>query len=143
MNIVNLQEARCEPETVGSVLSREEAFEDGILVDASDVASGFGFSMPVALTQDCWRDCVSWEDADNERKGVSDTEGGRLRDVLFNGMNALANAGRRRYSKPSICYSVYRIPRRGLFRAPREVELRLAVEVEDGKLVATISLASE
>lgn len=57
--------------------SRADALRDGLLIDASEVASQAGFDIPVALTAAAWREAVSdspWEDIQDEL--------GRLWDLL-------------------------------------------------------------
>jgi len=63
-----------------SVYSREQALEDGSLVDVSQLAADAGFKVPVALTAAAWADCVAW---DAEREVCPQDETGRLWDVLM------------------------------------------------------------
>ena len=58
-----------------STYSRAQAFEDGVLVDAGEMATEVGFRIPVALTAAVWSDCVVWTDADTERQVHQDQFG--------------------------------------------------------------------
>jgi hypothetical protein len=68
--------------------TREQALEDGVLVDVSETAAEAGFSIPVAMTQAAWSGLVSW---DNNNRGIQD-EMGRLWDVLTMGRYFARNA---------------------------------------------------
>ena len=57
--------------------SRRQAIEDGVLVDASELAREAGFRFPVALTHSVWCECVKVPE------GVAgQDETGRLWDIL-------------------------------------------------------------
>jgi hypothetical protein len=57
--------------------SRKQAIEDGVLVDASELAREAGFRFPVALTRSVWCECVEVPE------GVTgQDETGRLWDIL-------------------------------------------------------------
>lgn len=57
--------------------TRQEAIEDGFLVDVSTAASEAGFKYPVALTRTVFEDCVA---VPAETSGQDET--GRLWDIL-------------------------------------------------------------
>lgn len=58
--------------------TRREALADGVLVDATDMATQAGFRVPVALTAPAWAKCVTVP------PGVDcQDEAGRLWDVLM------------------------------------------------------------
>jgi hypothetical protein len=137
------QEAIASPVIVADAYSREQDFEDGILVDASDVARKIGFSWPIAISEACWRDAVSWDDQDNDRKGLTEGEDDRLWSVLLMAADAMKNAYHRRFTGSEILFSVYRIPRAGLRRMPLKLDLMFSISFEGRTPVGTISLASE
>ena len=58
--------------------TREQALEDGFLVDVSETASEAGFTIPVAMTRAAWTDLVEW----NDNNRAFQDEAGRLWDVL-------------------------------------------------------------
>ena len=60
--------------------SRAQAIEDGVLVDATQVAQEAGIKYPVALTQAVWADVV---EPDPEDRAEGQSEQGRLWDVLW------------------------------------------------------------
>ena len=65
------------PDVVICSYSRAQAIADGVLIDASKLASEAGFRYPVALTSAAWRTCVEVPPADKTHDQV-----GRLWDVL-------------------------------------------------------------
>lgn len=60
-----------------SVYTREQAIEDGVLVDVSETAREAGVTFPVALTAGVWAECVSWLGDSTQ------DETGRLWDVVW------------------------------------------------------------
>ena len=60
--------------------SREQALEDGVLVDVSEMAREAGFTVPVAVTRAVWR---LIEPTEQERTVYLQDESGRLWDVLW------------------------------------------------------------
>jgi hypothetical protein len=61
-----------------SVYTREQAIDDGVLIDVTETAREAGFVFPVAMTCGAWGDLVAW---DSENPWPQD-ESGRLWDVL-------------------------------------------------------------
>jgi hypothetical protein len=123
--------------------TREDAFEDGVLVDVADVAREAGFRAPIALSEAAWRDCVAWDSQDNARKGLGDSEDDRLWDVLQAAAEAVKLAHHRRHYGTTILASVWRVPRPGVWRAAKQVDLKVEMGFEAGEMVGTIYLASE
>ena len=62
-----------------STYSRAQAIEDGVLVDAGEMATEVGFRIPVALTAAAWSDCVVWSHADSEHQVHQDQSGAPVR----------------------------------------------------------------
>jgi hypothetical protein len=58
-----------------STHSRGQAIEDGVLVDAGDMARQAGFRFHVAITPAVWSDCVVWTDADSSGQVHQDQSG--------------------------------------------------------------------
>ena len=67
---------------VVSTVTRAQALEDGVLMDAGSTAREAGLRRPVALAAAAWDECVSWTDGDSAAQVPQDPEG-RLGDVLF------------------------------------------------------------
>ena len=67
-----------DPDLVFSY-SRRQALEDGVLVDASEMAREAGFRYPVAVTRAVWDGVVT---PDDESRALGQSEAGRLWDVL-------------------------------------------------------------
>jgi hypothetical protein len=84
--------------------TREEAINDGVLVDVSATAAEAGFTVPVALSASLWADAVAWD----ETNRVAQDETGRLWDVIW--MASLA--ARRGGSGSRVNVDVLRIPNR-------------------------------
>lgn len=79
--------------------SREQAIEDGVLVDVSEAARRSGFKYPVALTCGAWAACVVVPDG----LGHLQSEFGRLSDILW----MLRDAVRSGDSGPELSFAVH------------------------------------
>ena len=55
------------PEDLISSYSREQAIDDGVLVDVSSVAKEMGIRYPVALSSGVFDECVSWSAEDDAK----------------------------------------------------------------------------
>jgi hypothetical protein len=130
------------------VYTRAQAIADGVLVDVSETAREAGFSVPVAMTQAAWADCVAWTEEDEERKpnGTGQDEAGRLWDVLYMGFLAIR---RKRDAAPrdnpqQLGYQLRRVPREGREVRPRLATLVLHVGPGDNfEPVVTVMLPGE
>jgi len=96
--------------TAISIYSRAQAIEDGILVDVTKQAKELGFKYPVAVTNNVWASCISW-DAEKE-KAVQD-EAGRLYDVLW-----IAMITAKRTKGEQAFFDVFHIPNGGMLPSP-------------------------
>lgn len=119
--------------------TRAQAIADGVLVDVSVVAQGFGFRIPVAVTAGVWADCVFWTPHDSAVQTHQD-EVARLRDVLWMAYHA-AKAGPQAQVVP---FQVLRVPRDGMGKKPFLTRLKMCVGPGDvGEPVITILLPNE
>lgn len=119
--------------------TREQAIDDGMLVDVTETAAEAGFRIPVAMTRTAWADCVEWSDVDGKRQTHQD-EAGRLWDVLWMAMNAARRGGGRQ----SLQFQFYRVPRGGRGTRPRLAELVAYIGAGDlGEPVITIMQPGE
>lgn len=117
--------------------TRNQAIEDGFLIDVSDVATQAGFRFPVALTRATYEDCVAWSEDDQKRKKVINDASGRLWDVL----TCLHYAIKVSSVENVIKFPVHRVPRSGASRRPERVVLYAIVGPGDhGEPVITIQL---
>ena len=117
--------------------TRQQAIDDGMLIDVSILAREAGFRVPVAITAAAWADCVAWSNADSKRQCHQD-EAGRLWDVLW----MLKLAARRGGSE--IRYQLYRVPRGGRGVKPRLTTLKAICGPGDqGEPVITVLLPGE
>lgn len=119
--------------------TREQAIDDGMLVDVTETAAEAGFRIPVAITCAAWADCVEWSDVDSKRQTHQD-EAGRLWDVLWMAMIAARRGGGRQ----SLQFQFYRVPRGGRGTRPRLAELVAHIGAGDlGEPVITIAQPGE
>ena len=120
--------------------TRAQAIEDGVLIDATEMAREAGFKWPVALTAAAWADCVAWCDADNERQAYQD-QSGRLWDVLFMASYAIRTA---KNSDQQMPFDLYRIARDGRATESQRLTLKLILGPDDtGEPAITIMLPEE
>jgi hypothetical protein len=120
--------------------SRQQAIDDGELIDASVIAKEAGFTVPVAITRAAWVDCVEWSAETAKRKLVPQDEEGRLWDVVY--MAYLA--ARARSNEQRRLFELHRVPTHGRGNQPRRTLLAMHVGPgDDGDPVITISLPNE
>ncbi len=120
--------------------TRAQAIDDGVLIDATEMARDAGFKWPVALTVAAWSDCVAWSDADNERQVYQDRSG-RLWDVLFMASFAVRTANN---ANRQLQFDLQRIPRNGRSTTSQRLTLKLILGPGDGgEPVITIMLPGE
>ena len=123
-----------------STYSRAQALEDGVLVDAGEMAREAGFRFPVAVTAAAWADCVAWTDADSARQ-VHQDPSARLWDVLFMAHHAIRSS---RSGGDRLTFELYRVPRDGTSTEPAITTLKLIVAPGDqGEPVVTVLLLEE
>ena len=118
--------------------TRQQAIEDGYLIDVSHQAVEARFCYPVAMTRAVWEDCVAWSDDDSQRQAYQD-EAGRFWDVLWMASRAaLRSRGER------VRFQLYRVPRGGRGVRPRLVTLVMHIGPGDeGEAVVTVMLPGE
>ncbi len=120
--------------------TRAQAIDDGVLIDATEMARDAGFKWPLALTAAAWADSVAWSDADNERQVYQD-QSGRLWDVLFMASYAIQTANN---DNRQLKFGLQRIPRNGRSTTSQRLILKLILGPGDGgEPVITIMLPDE
>jgi len=120
--------------------TRAQAIDDGVLIDATEMAREAGFKWPLALTVAAWADCVAWSDDDNQRQVYQD-QSGRLWDVLFMASFAVRTANN---ADRQLRFSLQRIPRNGRSTTSQRLTLKLILGPGDGgEPVITIMLPGE
>jgi hypothetical protein len=126
----------------GSVIysyTRNQAIEDGELVDVSSTAKEAGFKLSVAVTRSVWCQYIEWTPADDDKQTVQH-ESGRLWDILWK----LSLACRCCANDSTLNYHLYVIPRDGHSRKPRQIELKAVIGGGDnGEAVITVMLPDE
>ena len=127
----------------GDVISsytRAQAIEDGVLIDAGEIAQEAGFKYSVALTSAVWSDCVAWTDDDN-RNQVYQNQTCRLWDVLYFACHAIRTSSS---LGNHILYQLNRVPCDGQSRTSVLVTLKLIIGPGDhGEPVNTILMPDE
>ena len=86
--------------------SRQDALNDGMLADVSEMAREAGFRIPVAVTASVWEECIYWPE--DEANGYGQSTDGRLWDVLFMAHCEIASA---RGNEQDLLYKLNVIPR--------------------------------
>ena len=120
--------------------TRAQAIEDGVLIDATEMAKEAGFKWPLALTAAAWSDCVAWSDADNNHQVYQD-QSGRLWDVLFMASYAVRTASN---VNQQLQFDLQRVPRNGHATKSQLLTLKLILGPGDaGEPVITIMLPGE
>lgn len=97
------------------VYTREQAIEDGVLVNVTDTAREAGFSVPVAVTRAVWTECVEWD------QPTWQDESGRLWDVVWDAKCAAV----RNPDVDRVAFEVLRVPNTPTARIARRVGLTL------------------
>lgn len=120
--------------------TRAQAIADGVLIDATELATDAGFKWPVALTAAAWAESVAWSDADNKRQAYQD-QSGRLWDVLFMAAYAIRTAGN---VDQQLLFDLHCIPRNGRATKSQQLTLKLILGPgDDAQPVITIMLPTE
>ncbi len=120
--------------------TRAQAIDDGVLIDATEMAKDAGFKWPLALTVAAWADCVAWSEDDNEHQVYQD-QSGRLWDVLFMASYAVRTGNN---ADRQLRFSLLRIPRNGRSTESQRLTLKLILGPgDDGEPVITIMLPEE
>jgi len=119
-----------------SAYSREQAFEDGVLVDVTETAREAGWKFPVALTQAVWNEYVKVP-----LKVKGQDEMGRLWDIVYMSVMSVRAAKKKGKSGSTLLFMLYV---RNDNRKPKPVTLKLIVGPGDNlEPVVTILLTDE
>ena len=122
---------------VVSTYRREQAIDDGFLVDVSQLAKEAGFIVPVAMTIEAWRKCVYWP----TDYGSHQDETGRLWDVLYLAFLAMKRAPT---GGSQLLYKLLCVPADGSSLDALEVELKIiSGPGDEGEHVITLMLPNE
>ena len=120
--------------------TRQQALQDGLLIDVSADAQEAGFTIPMAVTRRVFENCIEWseQDARNKPRGYQD-QNGRQWDVIW--MAAQSFTG-----DPTQTETVYQlrvVPRPGHGRR-RIQTLKLKIDRSDNdETVGTILFPNE
>ena len=119
--------------------SRQQAIEDGVLLDLTEHAKKYGFTVPVAITDAAYAETVEWADSD---KGLGQSTEGRLHDLLSMAyLCALQNVK----SGTDTCFFPLRVvPRGGKGVTPKRVDMKIVIGPGDtAQPVVTLMLSGE
>ncbi len=137
INQSNISEIFGEPTYI---YRREQAIEDGFLIDVSSMAKEAGFTIPVAVTHSVWTQYIEWTDEDTKRQAAQDTNG-RMWDVIWMLHVAIKKLSN---NNSSLLYTVYVVPRGGRSRKAKEIQLKSIIAGGDnGEPVITIMMPNE
>ena len=118
-----------------SVYTRQQAIDDGVLVDVTDTAKEAGFKLNTCVTSAVWNDCCAWTEDDVQQSRYLQDQSGRIWDVVY----MAAIAARENTSNSQVHYVISRIPRPGNADVSKTVTLKLHVGPGDkGEAVITI-----
>jgi len=122
-----------------SIYTRQQAIEDGVLVDVTELSKKAGFRFHTVVTNAVWKKCVAWSEEDTKSQLHQD-ESGRLWDVL----SMAIIAARQQPTVSEILYKLYCVPRDGRAKRARLTQLKLHIGPGDnGEAVITIMLPCE
>ena len=122
--------------------SRQNALDDGVLIDVTETAQEAGFKIPVAVTQAVWDRYIEWTLDDTKRQTYQDLQG-RLWDVLWMAIAGIAGDNKH---KSVVLYQLYCVPRVPTSKAklPRRTTLKMHIGPgDDHEQVITIMLPGE
>jgi hypothetical protein len=121
--------------------TRAQAIADGTLVDVSELAREYGFTVPVALTAAAWADVVAWDEGN---RAIQD-ETGRLWDVLTMLRHGIWKAKHEAAPAASrLAFNVVRVPNTRTATTPRAATLHAVSGPGDaGEPVLTVMLPTE
>lgn len=122
--------------------TREQAIQDGVLIDVSNMAEKAGFGIPVAVTYEVWNKYIKWTEEDSNKQPAQD-QPGRLWDVLWVLYVSIASK-RSSGDLSSLRYCLKVIPRDGHSKSATEITLKSVIgEGDEGEPVITIMLPNE
>ena len=126
-----------------SVYTRQQAIDDGVLVDVTEWANEAGFKLSAVVTRAVWEDCCNWTDEDDRNSHhAGQTTAGRAWDVLF--LAGMAAREKRNQGRSQLHFYISRIPRPGTSDTNKIVTLKLHIGPgDDGEAVLTIMLPHE
>lgn len=123
--------------------TREQAIKDGVLVDISNKAKEYGYTIPIAVTYLVWDKYIEWTEQDSDRQ-TSQDQTGRLHDILW--MLRLAIRGNR--NTDQLLFKLSIVPRSANSKRETAVTVQLKAVIGasspcDSKPAITIMLPDE
>lgn len=130
----NEQPIGLSPDKFVSARDREQAIEDGTLIDAGYLAWNAGFDRSVMVTSAVWNKCVAWTEDDNAQQ-VRQSSSRRLNSILYMAFHAIRmNKG----WNDTRLFQIRCVPRDGRSTQPIRVTLRLIAGPTDTSESASI-----
>jgi hypothetical protein len=122
--------------------TRQNALDDGVLIDVTEASKEAGFSIPVAVTSTVWDQYIEWTEEDSERQTYQD-QSGRLWDVLWMARMGISGGNK---DKSQIMFQLDCVPRApaSTARMARLTTLKMHIGAGDNhEPVVTIMLPDE
>ena len=122
--------------------TRQNALDDGVLIDVTEASKEAGFSIPVAVTSTVWDQYIEWTDSDSERQTYQD-QSGRLWDVLWMARMGISGGNK---DKSQIMFQLDCVPRAPASKARMARLTTLKMHIgpgDDHQPVITIMLPNE
>lgn len=120
--------------------SRQQAIDDGYLIDVTDSFKGLGFKVPIAITLAVWKDSVVWDYAEDSERQTLQTIDYRMNQLAW----AARQCATHHYRDEMALFPLDRVPRDGVSTKPERVMLKIQIGPGDqGEPVVTIMLANE
>ena len=120
---------------------REQAIENGALIDVTGAAVPVGFTIPVGMTRRVWNEMVVWTSEDSRRQVPQDMTA-RLWNVIWT-LRCHSQVKRHKPTRELMFY-VHCVPWDGQSRLPRAIPLKAEIQRGDvGEAVITIMMPDE
>ena len=114
-----------------SVYTRQQAIDDGVLVDITDTAKEAGFRFSTCVTNAVWEDCCAWTEDDGNLSRHPQDQDGRLWDVVF--MAATAARDENHRDNEQLHFIINRVPRPNNADTNRTITLKLHIGPGDDR----------
>ncbi len=120
--------------------TRQNAIDDGVLIDVTETAIEAGIKFPFVVTRAVWDKHIEWTQDDTERQSYQD-QSGRLWDIVWMARHGMLNAkGKTR----ELLFELYCIPRDGKSKRAKRTTLKLLLGPGDSvEPVLTVLLPNE
>jgi hypothetical protein len=120
--------------------TRQNAIDDGVLIDVTETAIEAGIKFPFAITQAVWSKYVEWTQDDTAKQSYQD-QPGRLWDIVWMARHGMLNA---KGETTELLFELDCIPRDGHSKQAECTTLKIILGPGDsGEAVLTILFPNE